>query len=919
MKPSILLVDGHSIINRAFYGVGAAQRFTAKDGTPTGAVMGFFNIVNRYVSELEPTHLCVAFDRPEPTFRHLKYDAYKGTRKAMPDELQIQVPIVKALLDALTVCRVELAGYEADDLLGTMAGRFQADGFEVWILSGDRDSFQLVDEHITVVMPQNRQNGGDAVRYTPDQVLAQYGVTPAQFVDLKAIMGDTSDNIPGVTGIGEKGAARLIQQYGSLAAVYDHLADLKPGEQKKLAASREQAFLSLDLAAIRTDAPIEVTPGMALRRPVSETGAYAAFKRYDLNALIRKYDLRPEAGSGQAAETAAGLDADPAGAAAGDLPDRADRCAAADKTVWALETVGAGAALERLSAIRTAADGAGSCGPSPGPSPGPAAAPVAILDGFFAPDPGAALPFDQLGAVELAVGLESGTGYRVTLASRGEAIQIFDVLSAGFVLVGFDLKRWFRYFDCRPAHTPFDLMSGAYLLTELSGKAPVREQLLADAGLDEAEMQNPAAVLPAFRALYAEQLAALETRGLKTLALQTDMKLVPILGRMEAAGFAVDRRVLDSLSAEFGAQIQSLEQSIYELTGQVFNINSPKQLGKVLYEDLGLPTGRRSATRQYSTNIEEMERLRPLHPVIDAIIRYRQISKLRSTFVDGLSAYIGPDSRIHAHFNQNLTATGRLSSSDPNLQNIPIRQAEGREIRRAFVARPGYVLIDADYSQIELRLLAHLSGDERMIGAFADNLDIHRMTAATLFGVPADAVTDDMRRAAKTVNFSIVYGVSDFGLAQDLSVSIQAARDYIEGYDSQFPMVRRYMAGLIEQARSSGYVETLFGRRRYIPELQAKNRNVRSFGERAAMNAPVQGTAADVMRMAMVRVSEALERAGLESRIISQVHDELIVEAPAAEAERAAAILKQGMESAVSLSVPLAVSLSVAGNWFDAK
>lgn len=906
MKSSILLVDGHSIINRAFYGIGDAQRFTAKDGTPTGAVMGFFNIVNRYVSELEPTHLCVAFDRPEPTFRHLKYDGYKGTRKSMPDELHVQVPIVKELLDAMTVCRTELAGYEADDLLGTMAKRFQDQGFSVWILTGDRDSFQLADEQITIVMPQNRQSGGSAVLYTPDQVLEQYGVTPEQFVDLKAIMGDTSDNIPGVAGIGEKGACRLIQQYGSLAAVYEHLQELKPGEQKKLTASREQAFLSLDLAAIRTDAPIEVTAEMTLRRPVSETGAYGAFKRYDLNALIRKYHLTP----GSDAGGADGI----SDASSDGRPGKSASSPAIEALLWPMETVGAEALLGRLLDSRSAA-----ARPVPNATPDGATAPIAILDGFFASEPGAVQPFDQLGAVELAVGLEPGAGYRVTLASRAEAIRVFDALSAGFVLVGFDLKRWFRYFDCRPAHTPFDLMSGAYLLTELSGKAPVREQLLSDAGLDEADLQNPAAVLPAFHSLYLDQLAALEARGLRSLALETDMKLVPILGRMEAAGFAVDRSVLDGLSAEFGAMVQTLEQSVYELTGQIFNINSPKQLGKVLYEDLGLPTGRKSATRQYSTNIEEMERLRPLHPVIDAIIRYRQISKLRSTFVDGLSAYIGPDGRIHAHFNQNLTATGRLSSSDPNLQNIPIRQAEGREIRRAFVARPGYVLIDADYSQIELRLLAHLSGDERMIGAFADDLDIHRMTAATLFSVPIESVTDDMRRAAKTVNFSIVYGVSDFGLAQDLSVSIQAARDYIEGYDRQFPMVRRYMTGLIEQARVNGYVETLFGRRRYIPELKAKNRNMRSFGERAAMNAPVQGTAADVMRMAMVRVSEGLEQAGLESRIISQVHDELLVEAPAAEAERAAAILKQGMESAVSLSVPLAVSLSIAGNWFDAK
>lgn len=949
---SLMLIDGHSILNRAFYGLGNAS-FSTKDGVPTGALLGFFNICHRYISELQPDHLCVAFDRSEPTFRHQRYADYKGTRKPMPDDLRRQVPILKDLIDALGVCRVELAGYEADDILGTLSKRFGSPELKVWILSGDKDNFQLASDHVTIVMPEGRQAGGSATLYDPAMVNERYGVTPKEFIEVKAIMGDPSDNIPGVKGIGEKGAMKLIQNYGSLDEVYAHLDELKPGERKKLEESKENAYLSLELSAIMTDVPLELSVEQTALPDLAESGAYKLFKRYELNSLINKYGLKPQGDDDDDQTDEGGMASLKEEAKALTLKtvkvdELVELIKAAAKVAKGNSDPAGGASAEAAkgvadagSATDTAAD-VGSASDVADPDAAAAEAAAAAL----APDPAQAIllladlpasyiqndgtaPADQaalplvppdLDTFPLTLGLPTGTIATADISTAADLATVFDALcESPMALAGFDLKPWFRVTRSFPQTTPFDLFSAAYLLNQTTGQATTLDALCTQVLGLTPDSNDLASRVAALRALLTDQIRTIAERGVCRIAYRSDMPLVPVLASIEAAGFRVDNTVLAQLSDTFATEIDTLEATIYQECGQKFNINSPKQLGKVLYEDLGLPTGKKSATKQYSTNIEEMERLLPWHPVIAHIIRYRQLTKLRSTFVDGLAAYIAPDRRIHCSFNQNLTTTGRLSSSDPNLQNIPVRQAEGREIRKAFVASPGHILIDADYSQIELRLLAHLSGDEHMREAFREDQDIHRKTAARIFGVSMDEVTPDMRRAAKTVNFSIVYGVSDFGLSKDLGITVKEAHKYIEGYYAQYPKVQTYMDDLVARAKEDGFVETMWGRRRYIPELRSSNRNTRNFGERAAMNAPVQGSAADLMRMAMVNVDRGLREAGLKSRIISQVHDELIIEAPLDELDQASEILRRGMEEVAELSVPLQVDLETGESWFGAK
>ncbi len=865
----ILLVDGHSIMHRAYYGLGPNARFSAADNTPTGAVFTFLNICARYMNLLSPTHLCVAFDRSEPTFRHRRFEAYKAQRKPMPEELSAQFPVVKEILDGMNVARIELAGYEADDLLGTLSKQYEKEGFEVYILSGDKDSFQLVSDRVTVVMPEGRQAGGTAKLYDVEAVFERYQVTPRELIEVKAIMGDPSDNIPGVKGIGEKGAIQLISKYKSLENIYANLDELKPAQKKKMEESKENALLSRELSTIVLDAPVERSADFAkLPDDLNDTRAYEVLAKYSLNSIIRKFDLRPTSLEG--ADESSGER----------VPGFEPKPISANSLIHLLKEEGQ-------------AD----------------SKPLVFLDVERTPE-------DE--PARMSLGLEDGRAF--VLDTPQEIADVFAVLcELNLELVGYDLKNWFRMFDGRLRNPPFDVCSAAYVLNQLQGANTTLSMLYNQEMGELTDLAGPAETLRALRELSERQRQLIGERGLNKLAYEMDMPLAVVVGRMEHAGFPVDHVVLDELAIQFAEDISSLEEEIFALSGHEFNINSPKQLGVILYEELGLPTGRKSATKQFSTDNDEMERLRPFHPIIGKIVEYRQLTKLKSTFVDALNGYIKEDGRIHCSFNQNLTTTGRLSSSDPNLQNIPIRLERGREIRKAFVASEGHILIDADYSQIELRLLAHLSGDQNMIAAFRDRKDIHKATASGLFGVDLADVTSEMRAAAKTVNFSIIYGISDFGLAKDLGIAVKDAKQYIAGYYDKYPEVRVYLDELIELAKQQGYIDTLYGRRRPIPELKSKNYSVRMFGERAAMNSPVQGTAADIMRLAMIQVDRELAAAGLRARIISQVHDELILEVPEEEVEQAGEILRACMGGAARLSVPLEVSLSMGPNWFDVR
>lgn len=729
--------------------------------------------------------------------------------------------------------------------MGTLSKQYEKEGFEVYILSGDKDSFQLVSDRVTVVMPEGRQAGGTAKLYDVEAVFERYQVTPRELIEVKAIMGDPSDNIPGVKGIGEKGAIQLISKYKSLENIYANLDELKPAQKKKMEESKENALLSRELSTIVLDAPVERSADFAkLPDDLNDTRAYEVLAKYSLNSIIRKFDLRPTSLEG--ADESSGER----------VPGFEPKPISANSLIHLLKEEGQ-------------AD----------------SKPLVFLDVERTPE-------DE--PARMSLGLEDGRAF--VLDTPQEIADVFAVLcELNLELVGYDLKNWFRMFDGRLRNPPFDVCSAAYVLNQLQGANTTLSMLYNQEMGELTDLAGPAETLRALRELSERQRQLIGERGLNKLAYEMDMPLAVVVGRMEHAGFPVDHVVLDELAIQFAEDISSLEEEIFALSGHEFNINSPKQLGVILYEELGLPTGRKSATKQFSTDNDEMERLRPFHPIIGKIVEYRQLTKLKSTFVDALNGYIKEDGRIHCSFNQNLTTTGRLSSSDPNLQNIPIRLERGREIRKAFVASEGHILIDADYSQIELRLLAHLSGDQNMIAAFRDRKDIHKATASGLFGVDLADVTSEMRAAAKTVNFSIIYGISDFGLAKDLGIAVKDAKQYIAGYYDKYPEVRVYLDELIELAKQQGYIDTLYGRRRPIPELKSKNYSVRMFGERAAMNSPVQGTAADIMRLAMIQVDRELAAAGLRARIISQVHDELILEVPEEEVEQAGEILRACM------------------------
>ena len=879
-----MVLDGNSIINRAYYGV---RPLTTRDGFFTHAIFGFLTMLGRLLDEEKPEALCVAFDRREPTFRHLECEGYKATRHAMPEELAMQMPVLKDVLDAMNIPRYELAGFEADDLIGTISRKCESAGWDCVVATGDKDSLQLVTGHTTVKLISTRMGQTTTKDMTPESFREVYGFAPIHIVDLKALMGDASDNIPGVPGVGEKTAMALIQKYQSIDEIYRLLPDIeaKPNVIKKLTEGEESARQSFHLATIVTDAPLEFSPQDNLRKAPSDT-LYPLFMKLEFTKLIDKYGLKPPA----------------------DIPAAEEPV---DLTVTAEAVTTAEKAKEYLSLFRKAEH-------------------VTLL----------ALP-DLSGVIVDFIAGESTAVSAEFYFSRYEgdwnallrALFSDDIKKVSHNVK--DLQRTLLENDLPIEGFIFDTALAGYLLDATAGKYDIASlfaayfhQTLAEPKHldpdafsmlgDTAEAETAFHVYTsAVDALYEAFAPELEKRELHELYYEVELPLCAVLARMEHAGMRVDANALAAFGSEMEVQLKTLEQHIYEEAGGPFNINSPKQLGEVLFERLQLPHGKKTKTG-WSTNADVLEKLRWENPIVEEVLQYRQYAKFRSTYCDGLLKVIAPDGRIHTNFQMTVTATGRLSSTEPNLQNIPVRRELGAQIRNMFVASPGKVLVDADYSQIELRLLAHIADDETMIAAFRSGEDIHAVTASQVFGVPLDEVTPLQRSHAKAVNFGIVYGISAFSLAQDIGVFQSEAKAYMDSYFAKYHGVRDYMKRIVEQAKADGYVTTLFGRRRDLPELRSSNFNLRSFGERVALNMPIQGTAADIIKAAMVRVDARMRAEGLEAKLLLQVHDELIVECPAAEAKTVRAILIEEMEHVVDYRVPLLVDAKIGASWAEA-
>ena len=879
----LMVIDGNSLINRAFYGI---RMLTTKDGQPTNAVYGFVNILLKLLDEEKPDALCVTFDRKAPTFRHLAYEGYKAQRKGMPDELAAQLPVLKDVLAAMNIPRYELDGWEADDLIGTIAARDTAAGWETVIVTGDKDSLQLVSDATRVKLVSTRMGQTTTKEMTPETFREAYGFDPVHIVDLKALMGDTSDNIPGVKGIGEKTAMDLIQRYQSVEAIYADVegVEAKPAVKKKLAEGEEQARMSYDLATIRCDAPIDFSPEDARRREPDGPALYELFLALEFNKLIDKMGLSGGPAAGRADKPAAGAVRQER------VTDRVRMAELVEQ--WRREPWVAVLALPSLDVVAVAWDG------------GARAALCAAdrLEGYN----------------ELLRALFSGEIQKV---SHNVKDLMHLLLDEGLSTDGFCFDTALAAYLLSPTDGSYELEKlGITYFNQEFPKA--KEYLAPDAFGPLADPAGPAEAMCAHAALAAALYRALapklEELDMHELYYGLELPLCPVLAEMERAGMLVDRRALADFGILLDGRIQADEALIYELAGEEFNINSTQQLGQVLFDHLGLPPVKKTKTG-YSTNADVLEKLRDKHPIVEAVLDYRQLAKLKSTYVDGLTKVIAADGRIHTSFQNTVTATGRLSSTEPNLQNIPVRTELGAELRKMFVAPAGRVLVDADYSQIELRLLAHIAGDEHMIAAFRAGEDIHTVTASQVFGVPPEQVTHEMRRRAKAVNFGIVYGISDFSLSQDIGVTRAEAKAYMEKYFEKYSGVHAYMTQVVERAKADGYVSTLMGRRRWLPELKSSNFNLRSFGERVALNMPIQGTAADLIKKAMLHVDGRLRREGLEARLVLQVHDELIVECPEGEAEQVQRLLAEEMEHVAELAVPLTAEAHAGKSWAEAK
>ena len=881
----LMVIDGNSILNRAYYGI---RPLSTREGLYTHAVYGFLTTLLRLKEEEQPEALCVTFDLHAPTFRHKADEAYKATRKPMPEELRMQVPVLKEVLDALNIPRYELEGWEADDLIGTISRKCEAAGWDCVVVTGDKDSLQLITDHTKVKLVSTRMGQTTTKDMTPETFREQYGFAPIHMIDLKALMGDSSDNIPGVPGIGEKTAMGLIQKYGSIDVIYEKLPDLdaKPAAIKKLTAGEEAARHSYWLATIVTDAPLPFDPAEnRVRAP--GPAAYPLFLKLEFLKLIERLDLQPEG-------------AQPSEAAAPDLSVTVECVRSESRAGEVLDLFRKAdhvtlLALPDLSGIIVDCD---------------TGADTALSAELF---------FERYTGDWNAL-LNALFAADIKKVSHNVKDLIRALLENGLCADGF-------VFDTALAAYLADATSGkyeigqlfaAYFHTELGKPVyldPDAFSLLGDVTAAEASFHSYTAAVEALYEVLAPRLKELDLEELYTTA---ELPLCRVLAEMELAGCRVDKGALVSFGEMLSRRAEALEQDIYNMAGEEFNINSPKQLGEILFGRLGLPHGKKTKTG-WSTNADVLEKLRYEVPIVEAVLEYRQYAKLKSTYADGLLKALDPDGRIRTSFQMTVTATGRLSSTEPNLQNIPTRTDLGSEIRSMFIPAEGCVLVDADYSQIELRLLAHISGDEAMCRAFLDGGDFHRSTAARVFHVDPADVTPEMRRRAKAVNFGIVYGISAFSLSQDIGVSVAEAKAYMEAYFETFPGVRRYMEAVVAQAKEQGYVETFLHRRRNLPELKSSNFNLRSFGERVALNMPIQGAAADVMKLAMVAVFARLKRERPDARMVLQVHDELIVECPEAEAEEIAALLEEEMEGVVQLSVPLIAEAHWGKNWKECK
>ncbi|MGI5953877.1 DNA polymerase I [Dysosmobacter sp.] len=879
----LMAIDGNSIINRAYYGI---RPLTTRDGLYTHAVFGFLTTLLRLREEESPDAVCVTFDVHAPTFRHTADETYKATRKPMPEELRMQMPVLKEVLDALRIPRYELEGWEADDLLGTISRKCEAADWECVIVTGDKDSLQLITDRTKVKLVSTRMGQTTTKDMTPETFQEQYGFAPIHMIDLKALMGDASDNIPGVPGIGEKTAMDLVQKYGSIDALYAKMPEVeaKPAALKKLQAGEESARHSYWLATIATDAPLEFRPE---ENRVQEPGeaAYPLFLRLEFTKLIEKFGLTAQkAPAAQAPAVTMTVERVT-------TPEQADallvRWRKADHvSVLTLpDLTGAAVVCETGEGTAVTAE---------------------LFFDQYQGDWNALLRV--LFSADIRKASHNVKDLMRTLADNGLSAEgfVFDTALAAYLLDAtagsYDLQRLFVSYYNEELPKPLYLEKDAF-------------SLLGDSAEAEASLDRYTAAVDA---LYETLAPKLREKDLWELFETAEMPLCAVLADMERAGCRVDARALAAFGEALSARIAQQEQAIYEMAGEEFNINSPKQLGEILFGKLGLPHGKKTKTG-WSTNADVLEKLRYEAPIVSAVLEYRQYAKLKSTYADGLLKALDPDGRVRTRFQMTVTATGRLSSTEPNLQNIPTRTDLGSEIRRMFVPAEGCVLVDADYSQIELRLLAHISGDPAMQAAFTSGQDIHSATAAQVFHVAPEDVTHEMRRRAKAVNFGIVYGISAFSLSQDIGVSVAEAKAYMDAYFATFPGVRRYMDAVVEQARETGYVETLFHRRRDLPELSSSNRNLRAFGERVALNMPIQGTAADIMKLAMIAVWKGLRETIPEARLVLQVHDELIVECPEEKAAAVAQLLTEKMEHVVSLAVPLTADAHWGKNWLEAK
>lgn len=883
MSEKLVLIDGHSILNRAFFGI---PDLSNSEGLHTNAVYGFLNILFRILEEEQPDYLTVAFDVSAPTFRHKMYADYKGTRKPMADQLREQVPVMKELLLAMGVTIVEKEGYEADDLLGTIAKRAQAQGVLVSIVSGDRDLLQLASEHIKIRIPKTKKTGTEVEDYYAAQVMEKYSVTPEEFIDVKALMGDSSDNVPGVPGIGEKTAVKIISQYHSIENAYAHIDDMpKSKVRESFRENYEKAQFSKKLVTIEVHADIDYDISGARLGSLYTPQAYEMCRRLEFKNMLARFQGQMEKTEENPVKEYFKLVTDAAQAA-----QIFETLKTAEKSAVQLITEEKGS-IVGLSAA------------------------VSEKEVYFIP-----------------------CGQEV-IAEQQLCEQFAQVLTSGNNIASFDIKHALKYIDIPAQKQLFDISIAAYLLNPLKSEYPYEEvakdylgqmflsraDLLGKMPYAQAMREQPqqfleAVCYPAYTAYHAMDVLMeklLET-GMQKLFTDIEMPLVYTLSDMEKEGIYCDSKALVEYGNKLQERILELEKIIYEGAGETFNINSPKQLGVILFEKLKMPYGKKTKTG-YSTAADVLDKLAPEYPLVAQILEYRQLAKLKSTYADGLAAVIGADGRIHTTFNQTITATGRLSSTEPNLQNIPIRMELGRLIRKVFLPREGCVFLDADYSQIELRVLAHMSADENLIQAYKQAQDIHRMTASQVFHIPFEEVTDLQRRNAKAVNFGIVYGISSFGLSQDLSITRKEAQDYIEQYFQTYPGVKAFLDKMVKEAKETGKVVSMFGRIRPVPELKSSNFMQRSFGERVAMNSPIQGTAADIIKIAMNRVHDRLLAEGLKSRLILQVHDELLVETYREEIEQVSEILKQEMHHAADLAVALEIDMHSGTNWYEAK